>query len=130
MTETSPVSTQTAVDDPLDKRIASVGRVHPHLEVKIVDPASGTVVPRGTPGEQCTRGYSVMLGYWGHDEATSRAIDVAGWMHSCDLAVMEPDGYASGRTAAWREQTRGWRGDAAAPAAGRTSRPCASARRV
>jgi fatty-acyl-CoA synthase len=93
MTETSPVSTQTAVDDPVDKRIATVGRVHPHLEVKIVDPATGAAVPRGTPGEQCTRGYSVMLGYWGDEEATSRAIDAAGWMHSGDLAVMEPDGY-------------------------------------
>ncbi len=93
MTETSPVSTQTAVDDPVDRRIATVGRVHPHLEVKIVDPTTGAVVPRGTAGEQCTRGYSVMLGYWGDEEATSRAIDAAGWMHSGDLAVMEPDGY-------------------------------------
>ena len=70
-----------------------MGRVHPHLEVKIVDPTTGAVVPRGTAGEQCTRGYSVMLGYWGDEEATSRAIDAAGWMHSGDLAVMEPDGY-------------------------------------
>ena len=77
MTETSPVSTQTALDDPLEKRVGSVGRVHPHVEIKIVDPASGAIVPRGAPGELCTRGYSVMLGYWNNDEATRGAIDEA-----------------------------------------------------
>jgi fatty-acyl-CoA synthase len=95
MTETSPVSTQTSVDDPLEKRVTTVGRVHPHLELKIVDPATGRIVPRGQPGEQCTRGYSVMLGYWGDDEATREAIDPAGWMHTGDLAVMDEDGYVS-----------------------------------
>src|SRR3954464_8821524 len=93
MTETSPVSTQTAPDDPLDKRVGTVGRVHPHVEVKIVDPATGETVPRGTPGEQCTRGYSVMLGYWNDPEATAKAIDANGWMHTGDLAVMDDDGY-------------------------------------
>ena len=72
MTETAPLSTQTAVDDPVDKRVATVGRVHPHLEIKIVDPADRAHVPRGTPGEQCTRGYSVMLGYWDDERATAR----------------------------------------------------------
>jgi fatty-acyl-CoA synthase len=93
MTETSPVSTQSAVDDPLEKRVATVGRVHPHLEIKVVDAATGAIVPRETPGEQCTRGYSVMLGYWGDEEATREAIDVAGWMHTGDVAVMDEDGY-------------------------------------
>jgi fatty-acyl-CoA synthase len=93
MTETSPVSTQTAVDDQLEKQVATVGRVHPHVEVKIVDPATGATVPRGTPGEQCTRGYSVMLGYWEDEEATRGAIDEAGWMHTGDLAVMDDEGY-------------------------------------
>jgi len=92
MTETSPISTQTALDDPLEKRVATVGRVHPHLEVKVVDPDSGSVVPRGTPGERCTRGYSVMLGYWDDPEATGKAIDADGWMHTGDLAVMDDDG--------------------------------------
>jgi fatty-acyl-CoA synthase len=95
MTETSPVSTQTAVDDPVEKRVATVGQAHPHIELKIVDPATGETVPRGVPGEQCTRGYSVMLGYWGDEEATGRAIDADGWMHSGDLAVMDDDGYLS-----------------------------------
>jgi fatty-acyl-CoA synthase len=95
MTETSPVSTQTALDDPLDKRVGSVGRVHPHVEIKIVDPATGAVVPRGTPGELCTRGYSVMLGYWNNDEATRGAIDQARWMHTGDLATMDEAGYAN-----------------------------------
>jgi fatty-acyl-CoA synthase len=95
MTETSPVSTQTAVDDPLEKRVSTIGRVHPHVEVKIVDPATGVVVPRGTPGEQCTRGYSVMLGYWGDEEATALAIDEDGWMHSGDLSTMDEDGYVN-----------------------------------
>jgi fatty-acyl-CoA synthase len=93
MTETSPVSTQTAVDDPLEKRISTVGRVHPHVEMKIVDPETGTTVPRGTPGEQCTRGYSVMLGYWDDPDATARAVDNEGWMHTGDLATMDADGY-------------------------------------
>jgi fatty-acyl-CoA synthase len=95
MTETSPVSTQSAVDDPVDKRVTTVGRVHPHLEIKVVDPATGRIVPRGEPGEQCTRGYSVMLGYWDDDEATRAAIDPARWMHTGDLAVMDDGGYVS-----------------------------------
>jgi fatty-acyl-CoA synthase len=95
MTETSPVSTQSAVGDPVDKRVTTVGRVHPHLEIKVVDPATGWIVPRGTPGEQCTRGYSVMLGYWDDDEATRAAIDGVGWMHTGDLAVMDDEGYVS-----------------------------------
>jgi fatty-acyl-CoA synthase len=95
MTETSPVSTQSSVDDPVDKRVTTVGRVHPHLEIKVVDPATGRIVPRGAPGEQCTRGYSVMLGYWDDDEATRAAIDLAGWMHTGDLAVMDDEGYVS-----------------------------------
>jgi fatty-acyl-CoA synthase len=93
MTETSPVSTQTAVDDPLEKRVSTVGRAHPHVEMKIVDPQTGDTVPRGTPGEQCTRGYSVMLGYWDDPEATARALDDEGWMHTGDLATMDADGY-------------------------------------
>ena len=95
MTETSPVSTQTALDDPLEKRVSTVGRVHSHLEMKIVDPVTGATVPRGTSGEQCTRGYSVMLGYWDDEAATARAIDADGWMHTGDLAVMDDDGYVS-----------------------------------
>jgi fatty-acyl-CoA synthase len=93
MTETAPLSTQTSVDDPVDKRVETVGRVHPHVEVKIVDPKTGATVDRGQPGEQCTRGYSVMLGYWDDPEATSRAIDADGWMHTGDLAVMDDEGY-------------------------------------
>ena len=95
MTETSPVSTQTDVSDDLERRTATVGRVHPHLEVKIVDPASGLTVPRGTPGEFCTRGYSVMLGYWNDPEQTGHVLDKARWMHTGDLAVMDDDGYLS-----------------------------------
>ncbi|UQA58414.1 AMP-binding protein [Polyangium aurulentum] len=95
MTETSPVSTQSATDDPLDKRVGTVGRVHPHVEVKIIDPQTGGVVPRGTPGELCTRGYSVMLGYWNDEEATRNAIDRAGWMHTGDLATMDDEGYVN-----------------------------------
>ena len=95
MTETSPVSTQSATDDPLDKRVATVGRVHPHVEIKIVEPDAGAVVPRGTPGELCTRGYCVMLGYWNNAEATSEAIDAARWMHTGDLATMDADGYVN-----------------------------------
>jgi len=95
MTETSPVSTQTAVDDPIDKRVGSVGRVHPHVEVQVVDPATGLTVPRGASGELCTRGYSVMLGYWGDPERTAEAVDRAGWMHTGDLATMDDDGYVN-----------------------------------
>jgi fatty-acyl-CoA synthase len=93
MTETSPVSTQTAADDPLDKRVATVGRVHPHVEVRVADPESGETVPRGETGELCTRGYSVMLGYWDDDERTAEAIDAEGWMHTGDLATMDEEGY-------------------------------------
>jgi fatty-acyl-CoA synthase len=93
MTETSPVSTQTRVDDSLDRRVSTVGRVGPHLEVKVIDPESGRTVPRGTPGELCTRGYSVMLGYWNQPDKTAEAIDAAHWMHTGDLAVMDADGY-------------------------------------
>jgi fatty-acyl-CoA synthase len=93
MTETSPVSTQSSLDDPLDKRVSTVGRVHPHVEVKIVDPNTGAVVPRGSPGELCTRAYSVMLGYWNNPEATRTSIDPAGWMHTGDLATMDEQGY-------------------------------------
>ena len=93
MTETSPVSTQTRVDDSIDRRVSTVGRVGPHLEVKVVDPATGLTVPVGTPGELCTRGYSVMLGYWEEPEKTAEAIDSARWMHTGDLAVMDDEGY-------------------------------------
>jgi fatty-acyl-CoA synthase len=93
MTETAPVSTQSATDDPLEKRVSTVGRIHPHVEIKIVDAANGEVVPRGERGELCTRGYSVMLGYWNNPEATSLAIDAARWMHTGDLATMDAEGY-------------------------------------
>jgi fatty-acyl-CoA synthase len=93
MTETSPVSTQTAAGDPLEKRVSTVGRVHPHVEIKIIDTESGAVVPRGVPGELCTRGYSLMLSYWGDPEGTAEAIDGARWMHTGDLATMDEDGY-------------------------------------
>jgi fatty-acyl-CoA synthase len=93
MTETSPVSTQTGADDDLDRRTSTVGQVHPHLEVKVVDPATGLTVPRGEPGEFCTRGYSVMLGYWNEPEKTAEVIDPARWMHTGDLAVMDDAGY-------------------------------------
>ena len=95
MTETSPVSTQTARDDPIEKQVGTVGRVHPHLEVKVVDPATGLTVPRGEPGELCTRGYSVMLGYWEDPDSTRQAIDEARWMHTGDLATMDEDGYVN-----------------------------------
>ncbi|MET9882048.1 AMP-binding protein [Streptomyces sp. NPDC006430] len=95
MTETSPVSTQTRSDDSIERRVSTVGRVGPHLEVKVVDPQSGRTVPRGEPGELCTRGYSVMLGYWGEPERTAEAVDAARWMHTGDLAVMDEDGYLS-----------------------------------
>jgi fatty-acyl-CoA synthase len=93
MTETSPVSTQTGRDDPLAKRVGTVGAVHPHVEVKVIDPLTGTTVARGERGELCTRGYSVMLGYWENPEATAGSIDVAGYMHTGDLATMDEDGY-------------------------------------
>ncbi|HYV37417.1 MAG TPA: AMP-binding protein, partial [Gemmataceae bacterium] len=93
MTETSPGSTQTTPDDPLEKRVETVGRAHPHAEIKIIDPATGEIVPRGIAGEQCTRGYLVMIGYWDDLEATAKAIDSAGWMHTGDLAAMDDEGY-------------------------------------
>jgi fatty-acyl-CoA synthase len=93
MTETSPVSTQTRADDSVDRRVSTVGRVGPHLEVKVVDPETGRTVPRGTPGELCTRGYSVMSGYWNQPDKTAEAVDPAHWMHTGDLAVMDADGY-------------------------------------
>ncbi|OLO02987.1 AMP-binding protein [Salinicola socius] len=95
MTETSPVSLQTRPDAPLSKRVSTVGTIHPHLEVKIIDPASGRIVPRGVSGELCTRGYSVMLGYWNNDAATRQAIDPQGWMHTGDLAMMDHDGFVA-----------------------------------
>ena len=95
MTETSPVSTQTRVDDSIERRVATVGRAGPHIEVKVIDPATGRAVPRGTPGELCTRGYSVMLGYWRQPDKTAEVIDAARWMHTGDLAVMDDDGYLS-----------------------------------
>jgi fatty-acyl-CoA synthase len=94
MTETSPVSTQTSAEDSLERRVSTVGRVHPHVEIKIVD-ADGRIVPPGTPGELCTRGYSVMLGYWGDEERTAEAIDRAGWMHTGDLATIDSEGYCN-----------------------------------
>src|SRR5262249_10600264 len=87
------LSTLTALDDALDRRVGSVGRVMPHVEISVRDPATGAVVPRGTPGEFCTRGHTVMRGYWNDEAATRRAIDSAGWMHSGDVAVMEAEGY-------------------------------------
>ncbi len=93
MTETSPVSTQTTPDDDTERRVSTVGRVHPHVEIKITDPETGRVVPRGTPGELCTRGYSVMLGYWKEPGKTAEAIDAARWMHTGDLATMDEAGY-------------------------------------
>ncbi len=95
MTETSPVSTQTATDDPLDRRCGTVGRVAPHVEIRIVDPETGELAPIGTPGEFCTRGYSVMLGYWDEPDKTAQAIDADGWMHTGDLAVMDDEGYVN-----------------------------------
>jgi fatty-acyl-CoA synthase len=95
MTETSPVSCQTRADDDLDRRTATIGRVHPHVEIKIVDPVSGETVERGETGEFCTRGYSVMLGYWEDPEKTAEAVDEGGWMHTGDLAVMRDDGYCN-----------------------------------
>jgi fatty-acyl-CoA synthase len=94
MTETSPVSFQSTTQDPLERRVDSVGRIHPHVEVKLLD-ERGRVVPRGTAGELCTRGYSVMLGYWEDEELTREAIDEARWMHTGDLAVIDDEGYCS-----------------------------------
>jgi fatty-acyl-CoA synthase len=93
MTETSPVSTQTRTDDPVERRVGTVGRVGPHLEVKVVEPAGGATVPRGVSGEFCTRGYSVMAGYWNDPERTAEVVDADGWMHTGDLAVMDDCGY-------------------------------------
>ncbi len=93
MTETSPVSTQTGADDTIERRVGTVGRVHPHVEVKVVDPDTGNIVERDVPGEFCTRGYSVMLRYWDNPEKTAEAIDSSGWMHTGDLATMDSDGY-------------------------------------
>ena len=100
MTETSPVSTQTSADDSLEHRVGTVGRVHPHVEIKVIDPANGRTVPRGETGEFCTRGYSVMTGYWEDPERTAEALDGDGWMHTGDLATIDEDGYARivGRT--------------------------------
>jgi fatty-acyl-CoA synthase len=95
MTETSPVSFQSTTDDPLEKRVTTVGRIHPHVECKIVDPATGRVVPRGTPGELLSRGYIVMLGYWANPQATAEAIDAGRWMHTGDLATMDDEGYVN-----------------------------------
>jgi fatty-acyl-CoA synthase len=95
MTETSPVSTQTRVDDSIERRVATVGRAIPHVEVKVIDPVTGLTVPRDAPGELCTRGYSVMLGYWRQPDKTGEVIDAARWMHTGDLAVMDDDGYLS-----------------------------------
>ena len=95
MTETSPVSTQTGADDSIDQRVGSVGRVHPHVEIRIADPETGETVARGESGEFQTRGYSVMEGYWNEEEKTAQAIDVEGWMHTGDLAVMDIDGYVN-----------------------------------
>ena len=94
MTETAPISFQSAVDDPLERRVATVGRVHPHVEVRIVDP-EGATVPRGVPGELVTRGYSVMRGYWGDPERTAESIDADGWMHSGDLATIDAEGFCN-----------------------------------
>jgi fatty-acyl-CoA synthase len=94
MTETSPVSFQSAKDDPLDRRVSTVGRIQPHLESKIVD-ANGAITPRGQPGELCTRGYSVMIGYWNDEEKTAEAIDGEGWMHTGDIGVIDDEGYCN-----------------------------------
>merc|ERR1711965_268323 len=95
MTETSPVSFQSRVDSPLDKRVSTVGRVHPHVEVKIIDQDTGRTCTVGTMGELCTRGYSVMLGYWENPDATAAAIDSDGWMHTGDTAIMDVEGYVN-----------------------------------
>lgn len=94
MTETSPVSFQTSIIDPLERRVSTVGRVQPHLEIKLVD-ENGAIVPRGVPGELCTRGYSVMLGYWGDETKTREVLDADGWMHTGDLATIDSEGFGS-----------------------------------
>jgi fatty-acyl-CoA synthase len=94
MTETSPVSFQTTIEAPIERRVSTVGTIHPHLEAKVID-AEGRIVPVGTPGELCTRGYAVMLGYWEDDERTDQAIDRAGWMHTGDLATIDAEGYCA-----------------------------------
>jgi fatty-acyl-CoA synthase len=93
MTETSPVSTQTKIGTPLEKQVGTVGTILDHLEIKIIEPGSGNIVYRNTPGELCTRGYSVMLGYWNNEKATADAIDKGRWMHTGDLASMDDEGY-------------------------------------
>jgi fatty-acyl-CoA synthase len=100
MTETSPVSFQTLIDDPIELRVSTVGRVHPHAEAKVIDPLTGTVVPVGSTGELCVRGYLVMKEYWNNPSATREAIDSEGWMHTGDLAIMNAEGYLNivGRT--------------------------------
>lgn len=95
MTETSPVSTQTRIGTPLEKQVSTVGQIHPHIEVKIIDPDTGRVQPVGVPGELCTRGYSVMLGYWNDEEKTREAIDAARWMHTGDLATIDAEGFVN-----------------------------------
>jgi fatty-acyl-CoA synthase len=94
MTETSPVSFQTGLDDPVERRVSTVGRIHPHVECKVID-AEGRIVPAGTPGELCTRGYSVMRGYWDDEARTAEAIDPAGWMHTGDMATIDTEGYCA-----------------------------------
>jgi fatty-acyl-CoA synthase len=94
MTETSPVSFQSGTDDPMERRVSTVGRVHPHVEVKIIN-EQGETVPRGEKGEFCTRGYSVMQGYWDDEERTKEAIDEEGWMHTGDLAILDEEGYCN-----------------------------------
>ena len=100
MTETSPVSFQTSIDDPIELRVSTVGKVHPHVEAKVIDPLTGTVVAQGNPGELCIRGYLVMKEYWNNPNATREAIDNEQWMHTGDLAIMNTEGYLNivGRT--------------------------------
>jgi fatty-acyl-CoA synthase len=100
MTETSPVSFQTRINDPLELQVSTVGRAHPHVEAKVIDPLTGDTVPRGTAAELCVRGYLVMLRYWNNPDATREAIDSEGWMHTGDLAIMQQNGYVNivGRT--------------------------------
>jgi fatty-acyl-CoA synthase len=95
MTETSPVSCQSSTQTPLDRRVSTVGLVQPHLEIKVIDPVTGASVPRGVTGEFCTKGYSVMHGYWGDEAKTREAIDTDGWMHTGDLATMDAEGYVN-----------------------------------
>jgi len=94
MTETSPISFQSSVDDPMERRVSTVGRIHPHVEVKVID-QDGNITPVGVQGEFCTRGYSVMQGYWGDDEQTRETIDSDGWLHSGDLAIIDAEGYCN-----------------------------------